>query len=214
MIRFNLKIKWQPFHVLYFNFLPTEGDDCFIPKVGRGFCKRAFDCRWIRDNEIPENEWKICRYNEINPLVCCQDPIIDRTRRLDCEENVFNFADAQLCFGMDGMKTLLLNGEDQMMNIMEDIETNSLLKNEMIEKEPEAVMNFFEKEFTKNETSEESQSNVFDTNDIFEVQAKMMKNLESEFKSGLQTNFMQVRQFHVVRQPGFNFGYITFIKQT
>lgn len=182
----------------------TEGDDCFIPRVGRGFCKRAFDCKWIRDDEIQENNWKICRYNEINPLVCCQERV--QTRRLDCENKIFNFAEAQLCFGMNDIYLRTIN-DDQIMNkIVED----ELQVNEMFD---QGVNVMDVPNQNQNDTSREMPR----INDIgvSEGQERMMKKnkVESGLKSESIYNYNQVKQFHVVRQPGFNFGYITFIRQ-
>lgn len=195
---------------------PTEGDDCYIPKEGRGFCKRAFNCKWIRNNEIPENEWKICRYNVINPLVCCRDPMNDQTKMLNCENKMFTFAEAQLCFGGMELPSIDANqmenaiNDDQVKMRQQEIEDSKFLSNEVVDQKTQEI-DYIKKEI-ENDTPGIMQNKIDDIG-ISEGQINIMQNVEPVLKSVPQYNNEQVKQFHVNRQPSYNFGYISFIRQ-
>lgn len=177
--------------------------------MGRGFCKRAFNCKWIRNNEIPENDWKICRYNVINPLVCCRDPMMDETRELDCKMNIFTFAQAQLCFGEMKMRAFLSsNNQDlnQTMARIQEMVDSELLTNEIME-------NSLMMDTPQTENGTPTPVQMQDDIGISQGHMKLMSNVELKSNTVPQDNNKQQKQFHVIRQPGYNFGYISFIRQ-
>lgn len=63
-----------------------EGDECLLVK-GEGICKSAFDCQWIRDEQIHENEWTHCNFGQQKDLICCADPGFTIHDTLDCLTN-------------------------------------------------------------------------------------------------------------------------------
>lgn len=154
-----------------------------IPKVGPGMCKRASTCKWLIKNEIPENDWKICRYHDINPLVCCQDPIIE-SRQIDCAMKIFNFHSAQICFGSNMKELMEMMKNDTFVDVVEN----------------------FVKEHISNDIGEVMNVKV-------DFQRKLLDEVkfgEDEVQN-IKEHEPQRRSFYVVRQPAFGFGYITFI---
>lgn len=135
--------------------------------------------------------------------------MIDETRGLDCKMTIFTFAQAQLCFGEMEMRALLSSNNQDMNLTMARIQemvdsellTNEIMQNSLMMDTPQ----------TENETPTPVQ--MQDDIGISQGHMQLLSNVELTSNTVPQDNNKQQKQFHVIRQPGYNFGYISFIRQ-
>lgn len=77
----------------------VEGDECLLVR-GEGICKSAFDCQWIRDEQIHESEWTHCNFGVSDNLICCKDPDFTINDTLDCfrdTKDIFSYETRNEC---------------------------------------------------------------------------------------------------------------------
>ncbi|XP_063703686.1 uncharacterized protein LOC134833327 [Culicoides brevitarsis] len=86
--------------LLSFSHHLTEGDECLVATGHVGNCKSAFDCQWIRDEQISEHFWTFCDCDQSNYLICCRDAAFyNKTLACDSPEtkNIFSEGTLREC---------------------------------------------------------------------------------------------------------------------
>uniref|UniRef100_A0A336MXW9 CSON008961 protein n=1 Tax=Culicoides sonorensis TaxID=179676 RepID=A0A336MXW9_CULSO len=63
-----------------------DGEKCLLPNGEDGYCKNAFKCEHVGDEQIHETNWVFCESKDDTPVICCADELTDDDFILDCDE--------------------------------------------------------------------------------------------------------------------------------
>uniref|UniRef100_A0A336KU19 CSON015270 protein n=1 Tax=Culicoides sonorensis TaxID=179676 RepID=A0A336KU19_CULSO len=64
----------------------SDGEKCLLPNGEDGYCKNAFKCEHVGDEQIHETNWVFCESKDDTPVICCADELTDDDFILDCDE--------------------------------------------------------------------------------------------------------------------------------